>query len=198
VISTFPAIPTALDGVQIVDGLPEIAKVLDRATLIRSHVQADLGAILHSRHQFHWHTGYVPPQTVACPHLGAWMSRVLGPRNPVMPAFVNVGQRLEGIGENEEIKAFTTAGFFGSESALIRRLSSNGLERRSHPLDALVRRLLLTILTEIYRKHQEPKQLVKLHHLSALLKGIIDQDKAVLVRQVASELFESFKLHDIL
>jgi hypothetical protein len=83
-------------------------------------------------------------------------------------------------------------------TALIRRLSSNGLERRSHPLDALVRRLLLTILTEIYRKHQEPKQLVKLHHLSALLKGIIDQDKAVLVRQVASELFESFKLHDIL
>lgn len=115
VISTFPAIPTALDGVQIVDGLPEIANVLDRATLIRSHVQADLGAILHSRHQYHWHTGYVPPQTVACPHIGAWMSRVLGPRNPVMPAFVNIGQRLEGIGENEEIKAFTTAGFFGSE-----------------------------------------------------------------------------------
>jgi hypothetical protein len=115
VISTFPSIPTALDGCRIVDGLPEIATVLDRATLIRSHVQADLGAILHSRHQYHWHTGYVPPQTVACPHIGAWMSRVLGPRNPVMPAFINIGQRLEGIGENEEIKAFTTAGFFGSE-----------------------------------------------------------------------------------
>jgi hypothetical protein len=115
VISTFDSIPTALDGVRIADGLPEIATVLDRATLIRSHVQADLGAILHSRHQYHWHTGYVPPQTVACPHIGAWTSRVLGPRNPVMPAFVNIGQRLEGIGENEEIKAFTTAGFFGSE-----------------------------------------------------------------------------------
>jgi len=115
VISTFPAIPTAIDGVQICDGLPEVARVLDRATLIRSHVQPDLGSILHSRHQYHWHTGYVPPQTVACPHLGAWMARVLGPRNPVMPAFVNIGQRLEGIGENEEIKAFTTAGFFGSE-----------------------------------------------------------------------------------
>lgn len=115
VISTFPAIPTAIDGVQICDGLPEIAKVLDRGTLIRSHVQPDLGSILHSRHQYHWHTGYVPPQTVACPHIGAWMGRVLGPRNPVMPAFVNIGQRLEGIGENEEIKAFTTAGFFGSE-----------------------------------------------------------------------------------
>ncbi|MFM8579808.1 MAG: DUF1501 domain-containing protein [Planctomycetaceae bacterium] len=115
VISTFPSIPTAIDGCRIVDGLPEIAQVLDRGTLVRSHVQADLGAILHSRHQYHWHTGYVPPQTVACPHIGSWMARVLGPRNPVMPAFVNIGQRLEGIGENEEIKAFTTPGFFGSE-----------------------------------------------------------------------------------
>ncbi|MFM8497902.1 MAG: DUF1501 domain-containing protein, partial [Planctomycetia bacterium] len=78
VISTFSSIPTAIDGVRICDGLPEIAQVLDRATLIRSHVQPDLGSILHSRHQYHWHTGYVPPQTVACPHLGAWISRVLG------------------------------------------------------------------------------------------------------------------------
>ena len=70
---------------------------------------------MHSRHQYHWHTGYVPPQTVACPHLGAWMARVLGPRNPVIPPFVNIGQRLEGVGEKEELKAFTTAGFFGSE-----------------------------------------------------------------------------------
>jgi hypothetical protein len=115
VISTFPAIPTAVDGVQICQGLEEIATVLDRGTLVRSHVQPDLGSILHSRHQYHWHTGYVPPQTVACPHIGSWMARVLGPRNPTMPAFINIGQRLEGIGENEEIKAFTTAGFFGSE-----------------------------------------------------------------------------------
>jgi uncharacterized protein DUF1501 len=115
VMSTFPAIDTAVDNIKISAGLPNIAAVMDRATLIRSHVLPDLGHILHSRHQYHWHTGYVPPQTVACPHLGAWVARVLGPRNPVMPAFINIGQRLEGIGENEEIKAFTTAGFFGSE-----------------------------------------------------------------------------------
>lgn len=115
ILSTFPEIPTALDGVKISAGLENIAKVMDRATLIRSHVQPDLGTILHSRHQYHWHTGYVPPQTVAAPHIGAWMARVLGPRNPVMPAFINIGQRLEGVGESEELKAFTTAGFFGSE-----------------------------------------------------------------------------------
>ncbi len=114
-VSTFPAIDTAVDNIKICEGLENIASVMDRATLIRSAVQPDLGSILHSRHQYHWHTGYVPPQTVACPHLGAWMARVLGPVNEVMPPFVNIGQRLEGVGEKEELKAFTTAGFFGSE-----------------------------------------------------------------------------------
>ena len=114
-LSTFPAIDTSVSGLQICEGLEHIAQVMDRATLIRSAVQEDLGSILHSRHQYHWHTGYVPPQTVACPHLGSWMAKVLGPRNPVIPAFINIGQRLEGVGESEELKAFTTAGFFGSE-----------------------------------------------------------------------------------
>lgn len=115
VLSTFPAIDTAVDGVRICKGLENIAKVMDRATLIRSAIQADLGSILHSRHQYHWHTGYVPPQTVACPHIGSWMAKVLGPRNPVVPPFINIGQRLEGVGEKEELKAFTTAGFLGTE-----------------------------------------------------------------------------------
>ena len=115
VLSTFPAIDTAVDHIKICQGLENIASVMDRATLIRSVVQPDLGSILHSRHQYHWHTGYVPPVTVAAPHLGSWMAKVLGPRNDVMPPFVNIGQRLEGVGEKEELKAFTTAGFFGSE-----------------------------------------------------------------------------------
>jgi hypothetical protein len=115
ILSTFPAIDTACDHIKFTQGLENIAKVIDRGTLIRSHVVADLGNILHSRHQYHWHTGYVPPQTVACPHLGSWIARVLGPRNPAIPPFINIGQRLEGVGESEELKSFTTGGFFGSE-----------------------------------------------------------------------------------
>ncbi len=115
IISTFPAIDTAVDNIKISAGLENLAGVMDRATLIRSHVLPDLGHILHSRHQYHWHTGYVPPQTVAAPHIGAWMAKVLGPRNPVIPPFINIGQQIEGNGESEELKAFTTAGFFGSE-----------------------------------------------------------------------------------
>lgn len=115
ILSTFPAIDTKVDNIKISAGLEEIAGIMDRATLIRSHVQPDLGHILHSRHQYHWHTGYVPPQTVAAPHIGAWIAKVLGPRNPVIPPFINIGQQLEGHGESEELKAFTTGGFFGSE-----------------------------------------------------------------------------------
>ncbi len=115
ILSTFPAIDTVVDNVKISQGLENVARVLDRGTLIRSHVVADLGNILHSRHQYHWHTGYVPPQTVAAPHIGSWIARVLGPKNPAIPGFINIGQRLEGVGESEELKAFTTAGFLGSE-----------------------------------------------------------------------------------
>jgi hypothetical protein len=115
ILCTFPAIDTAVDDIKISKGLENVAKVIDRGTLIRSHVVADLGNILHSRHQYHWHTGYVPPQTVAAPHIGSWISRLLGPRNPAVPAFINIGQRLDGVGESEELKAFTTAGFLGTE-----------------------------------------------------------------------------------
>ena len=79
VLSTFPAIDTAVDNIKLSQGLESVAKVMDRATLIRSHRLADLGLILHSRHQYHWHTGYMPPQSVAAPHLGAVIARTLGP-----------------------------------------------------------------------------------------------------------------------
>jgi hypothetical protein len=115
ILCTFPSIPTVVDNIRISQGLENVARVMDRATLIRSHHVADLGNILHSRHQYHWHTGYVPPQTVACPHIGSWVARVRGANNPAIPPFINIGQRLEGVGESEELKAFTTGGFFGSE-----------------------------------------------------------------------------------
>jgi hypothetical protein len=115
VLSTFPMIDTAVDNIKLSQGLENIAKVMDRATLIRSHRLADLGHILHARHQYHWHTGYVPPQSVAAPHMGAVISRTLGPRNPDVPAFIDVGQDMEIGAESDGLKAFHTAGFLGSE-----------------------------------------------------------------------------------
>ena len=115
VLSTFPSIDTAVDHIKISKGLERIARVMDRGALIRTFQAADLGFILHSRHQYHWHTGYVPPQTVAMPHLGAVISRTLGPKNPTVPAFVAVGQNMEIGAESAAVKAFHTAGFLGTE-----------------------------------------------------------------------------------
>ena len=113
-LSTFPSIDTSVDHIKFSAGLEQMAAVMDRGALIRSYTAGDLGFILHSRHQYQWHTGYAPPQTVAAPHLGAVIARTLGPLDPAVPAFINIGQRFDN-GEAEELKAFTTAGFLGSE-----------------------------------------------------------------------------------
>ena len=114
VLSTFPSVPTALDGIHFSEGLESIGKIMDKGTLIRSYVAADLGHILHTRHQYHFHTCYEPPQSVVVPHLGSWISKEKGPLNPVIPSFINIGQRFT-VGEGEELKAFHSAGFLGSE-----------------------------------------------------------------------------------
>ena len=115
VLSTFKPIDTAVDNIKFSEGLENIARVMDRGALIRSYQAGDLGFILHSRHQYHWHTGYAPPQSVAAPHLGAWIAKALGPRHPDMPAFVDVGQSLEIGAESDSLKSFHTAGFLGAE-----------------------------------------------------------------------------------
>jgi hypothetical protein len=115
VLSTFPSIDTAVDNIKLSQGLEKIARVMDRGTLVRSHVLADLGRVLHHRHQYHWHTGYPPPQGVAVPHMGSIVARTLGPKNPEIPPFIDIGQPIEGNDASDSLKAFHTAGFLGSE-----------------------------------------------------------------------------------
>ena len=116
VLSTFPKIPTIVDDLYFSEGLGSIGSIMDKGTVIRSYRAADMGFILHSRHQYHWHTCYRPPQTVHVPHMGAWIAKELGPVNPVIPPFISIGQRFE-VGEAEELKAYHTAGFLGGEYA---------------------------------------------------------------------------------
>jgi uncharacterized protein (DUF1501 family) len=115
VLSTFPAIDTSVDNIKISAGLEHVARVMDRGALIRSFQGADLGFILHSRHQYHWHTGYIPPQPMAVPHLGAVIAKILGPKNPTVPPFIAIGQNLEIGAESASVKAFHTSGFLGTE-----------------------------------------------------------------------------------
>lgn len=114
VLSTFPKVPTVVDDLYFSEGLENIGNVMDKGAIIRSYKSGDLGHILHTRHQYHWHTCYEPPQTVQAPHIGAWIAKELGPANPVIPPFISIGQRFT-VGEAEELKAFHSAGFLGSE-----------------------------------------------------------------------------------
>lgn len=116
VLSTFPSIPTSLDGVHFSEGLDGLASLMHKGTLIKTYTAGDLGKILHSRHQYHWHTGYAPPLTIAAPHIGSMIAKTLGPNNSDLPAFIDIGQSMNN-GEGEELKAFHTAGFLGSEYA---------------------------------------------------------------------------------
>ncbi len=115
VLSTFDPIDTVVDNIKISEGLEKIAKVMDRGALIRTHRVGDLGQILHTKHQYHWHTGYAPPQPLLVPHMGAFLARTLGARHPDVPAFLNIGQNLELGAESDAVKAFHTAGFLGAE-----------------------------------------------------------------------------------
>jgi len=117
VLSTFPAIDTVADGVKLTAGLENIATMMDRGMVIRSVVPPDLGRLLHSRHQFHWHTGYEPPQSVAVPHLGSIIARTRPPERPDIPGFVDIGQTIEGNPDAETLKVFHSSGFLGSEYA---------------------------------------------------------------------------------
>lgn len=133
VLTTFPSIPTKLDGIRFTEGLEGIADTMHLGTLVRSYRAADLGFILHTRHQYHWHTCYQPPQTIQTPHIGAWIAKELGPKHSVMPAFIDIGQRFT-MGEGEELKAFHSSGFLGSEyGPFIIPDPVNGLESISPP-----------------------------------------------------------------
>lgn len=116
VLSTFPAINTSVDGVQISEGLEEIASVMHEGTIVRSLTLPVVSKIVHSRHQYHFHTGYLPPLSVAAPHIGSVMARTLGSRNPDMPAFVSVGETFAEAGrEAKAIRSFLSSGFLGSQ-----------------------------------------------------------------------------------
>ena len=115
ILCTFPAIDTAVDNIKISQGLENVAKVHGPrhadplARRRRPGQHPALAASVPLAHRLR------AAADGGRPHIGSWIARVLGPRNPAIPPFINIGQRLEGVGEIEELKAFTTAGFFGSE-----------------------------------------------------------------------------------
>lgn len=201
VLSTFPSAPTAVDDLFFSEGLESIGSVMDRGTVIRSYQAADMGFILHSRHQYHWHTCYEPPQTVDVPHIGAWIAHELGPINPVIPPFISIGQRFD-VGESEELKAYHTAGFLGNEyGPFLIPDPSTGLDSVQPPVGMSVERF--DRRNELYRElikqsplgeygsdYQQESMMRAMERSYALLKS--PESKAFDLSQEPEESYEAY------
>ena len=87
--SYYPAIDTAIPGVQVTEHLSQTAKILDRCILLRtlSHdIESQHGAATNLVH-----TGRKPSETVIYPSLGSIVSHQLGPKDERVPAYVVMG-----------------------------------------------------------------------------------------------------------
>jgi hypothetical protein len=89
---------------------------MHEGALIRTFTLPVVDKITHARHQYHWHTGYLPPLSVAAPHIGSVIARTLGSKHPDVPAFVDIGETFAEAGrEASAIRAFLSSGFLGAE-----------------------------------------------------------------------------------
>jgi len=88
----FKPIPTNVSGIEICELLPRLARIANRYTLVRSMADA-----IDDHSDFMCQTGRrksnQPPG--GWPTMGASISRVLGPADPAVPAFVGLEPRMQ-------------------------------------------------------------------------------------------------------
>jgi hypothetical protein len=82
------AINTSVNGVQISEYLPQLARQIDKAVLVRS-LSSTQGA--HERGRYLMRTSYTQRGTIRHPAMGAWMLRLSGRRNKSLPGNVRIG-----------------------------------------------------------------------------------------------------------
>ncbi len=92
----FKPIATAGD-MQICEHLPQVAKVMDRLSIVRSMSTREAD---HQRGRYYMHTGYVPNPSVDYPSYGAVVAHELHSQRPELeiPPFVAIGGESEGPG----------------------------------------------------------------------------------------------------
>jgi hypothetical protein len=87
--SAYPAIATAVRGVQLCEHLPQTARLLERVALVRSlhHDVIDEHAAAVNR----LHTGRTTTETILYPSIGSVVAHELGARGANVPAYVVIG-----------------------------------------------------------------------------------------------------------
>lgn len=89
------AINTSADGIQLGNWLPNTAKQMHNAALIRS-LTSNQGA--HQQANYLLHTSYQRRGTIKHPTLGSWVSRLSGKLNRTLPAHVRINGGSDVLG----------------------------------------------------------------------------------------------------
>jgi len=97
-------IKSNVDGIQLSENLPLVARQMDKAALIRSMFSTQ-GA--HEQGQYYQRTSYTQRSSIRHPSLGAWLEKFQGRGNPTLPGSVMIGNDSRHPG----------AGFFESRFA---------------------------------------------------------------------------------
>src|SRR3954462_12393626 len=114
----FKPIPTKISGVHVSEVMPNLAKVLDKATLVRSVSYTPAGLFNHTAAIYQMMTGYTPdkvapsgqldpPSPSDYPHAGSQVSRMKPPDAPMLP-FVMLPRPMQ---ESGVVNKGGTAGF---------------------------------------------------------------------------------------
>jgi hypothetical protein len=89
------AISTSVSGIQIAEGLPKVANVMDDIAIIRSMTSKE-GS--HPRASFLLHHGYLPMGGVKFPTLGSHVAHQIGDPTFDLPSFVRIGGKRADAG----------------------------------------------------------------------------------------------------
>lgn len=82
------AIKTNADGIQLAEFLPNLAKVADKLTLVRS-VSSKQGE--HERAKYLMRTSYNMISSIRHPAMGSWLVKMQGKGNETLPGYITVG-----------------------------------------------------------------------------------------------------------
>jgi hypothetical protein len=89
------AVSTSVAGIQIAEGLPRVARVMDDIAIVRSMTGKE-GS--HPRASFLLHHGYLPMGGVKFPTLGSHVAHQIGDPKFDLPSFVRIGGRRADAG----------------------------------------------------------------------------------------------------
>src|SRR6185437_2707781 len=153
VLGTCPSIPTSADGIRLGAGLENIAAMMNEGAILRSLTSDTKFGAVHLKAQYYANTGYLFPAGVKAPSIGSVVARSLGRKNPLVPAYIDIGRDINSSDQEFLfINEYSGPGFYGPKYApfmipqpaegmstlnAVAGMKMDRLDRRQHYLQAI-------------------------------------------------------------